>query len=542
MANWATYNKQLLINIRFAVIRLSKSLFLGVNRNTVSIVSFVLIVIMSFLGPDSALANNLSISNAIITGQNSTNGTANIQFDISWDNSWRNTTNHDATWVFAKYSIDNGASWNHATLELAGTNPSGTSIGSGTAINIIVSTDKVGAFIERSEEGNGNVSIETIKLVWDYEADGLADQDSARVQVFGIEMVYIPSGSFSVGDLATSSASLQQGSADSDAWQILSPLGVTVSNAASNAFYYKSGGNAGEDSNGATFTIPASFPNGYGAFYSMKHEVTEGLWTSFFNTLTTTQQLNRDITNAVGKNTDGILHRNTISWISGNASSSRPDRACSFLSWMDSCAFADWAGLRPLSELEFEKMARGIGVASVAGEYAWGSTSIAESTTFSGLEDGSETVVDEDANAHYNSTTLLNGDGGAGPIRSGIYATSTSTRTQAGAGFYGVMELSGNLWERVVTIGNSNGRNFSASHGDGELALENNYEGNATNVDWPGIDPTSSRGITGAAGSGFRGGAWSTSETTLRSSDRQDAAKTDSSRNASYGFRAARSV
>jgi hypothetical protein len=543
MAKLAIYNNILIVRtIRFLSNIAITRLFLVGKRNSVSIVSFALMVAFIIFSPNSALANNLSITNAQISGQNATNGTADIQFDIAWDNSWKNTTNHDATWIFAKYSIDSGASWHHATLELAGTNPNGTGVGSGTAINLIVSTDKVGAFVQRSDEGNGGVSVESVNLVWDYDGDGLAADDTARVQIFGIEMVYIPAGSFSAGDLATSSAALQQGSADSDAWQVLSPGAVTVSNATSNAFYYKSGGNAGEESDGATFTIPAVFPNGYAAFYSMKHEVTEGLWTSFFNTLTATQKLNRDITNAIGKNSDSLVNRNTLAWVIGSATSLRSDRSCSFLSWMDSCAFADWAGLRPITELEFEKMSRGIGVAAVSGEYVWGSTTIAESTTFSGIEDGAESIIDEGANAHYNSTTLLNGDAGSGPLRSGIYATSTSTRVQAGAGFYGVMELSGNLWERVVTIGNANGRIFSGSHGDGELGTENNYEGNATNLDWPGIDATSSRGITGATGSGFKGGAWSSSATQLRASDRQDAAKNDSSRNASYGFRAARSA
>ena len=45
------------------------------------------------------------------------------------------------------------------------------------------------------------------------------------------------------------------------------------------------------------------------------------------------------------------------------------------LSWPDLCAYADWAALRPMTELEYEKACRGPNN-PVLGEYAWGNTSI----------------------------------------------------------------------------------------------------------------------------------------------------------------------
>lgn len=35
-----------------------------------------------------------------------------IEFNLSWDNSWKsnNPKNHDAAWIFAKYSLD-GSTW-----------------------------------------------------------------------------------------------------------------------------------------------------------------------------------------------------------------------------------------------------------------------------------------------------------------------------------------------------------------------------------------------------------------------------------------------
>jgi len=46
---------------------------------------------------------------------------------------------------------------------------------------------------------------------------------------------------------------------------------------------------------GQAFTIPATFPNGYHAFYLMKYEISEGMWTEFIMSLTESQKLNRDI-------------------------------------------------------------------------------------------------------------------------------------------------------------------------------------------------------------------------------------------------------
>ena len=46
-------------------------------------------------------------------------------------------------------------------------------------------------------------------------------------------------------------------------------------------------------------------------------------------------------------------------------------RPCNHLCWADAVAFAAWAGLRPMTELEYEKACRGPGYAH-HGELAWG--------------------------------------------------------------------------------------------------------------------------------------------------------------------------
>jgi formylglycine-generating enzyme required for sulfatase activity len=189
-----------------------------------------------------------------------------------------------------------------------------------------------------------------------------------------------------------------------------------------------------------------------------------------------------------------------------------------------------------MTELEYEKACRGA-EAVVAGEYAWGNTDINKQTGHTGVDgSGHETATPGDANANFAK-------GINGPVRNGIYAaTSAGSRPQAGASFYGVMELSGNVWDRVVTLGKSKGRKFTGTHGDGHLVTTAGFEGNATNEDWPGIDANAGRGVTGAEGSGFRGGAWTENASLLRLADRACAATPDGKRLNNYGFRGARTA
>lgn len=493
-------------------------------------------------GASPVLANNLNVTNAQIVSRDADAGTVNVRFDLSWENSWRNRNNRDAVWLFIKYSTDNGASWDHAKLKTAGVNPSGVSVGAGTPISLTVPADRNGAFAERSLDGNGTVSVSGAELVWDFAANGLTVSHTARVKVIGIEMVYVPEGPFFAGDQAASTAAFRQGSADNDPWAIASSAAFNVTNAVSDGYYYASAGNPGESGAGESFTVPAAFPKGHAAFYLMKHEVTEGLWATFFNTLSAAQKINRDVTSADGKNSDAMVQRNAFEWSSGAGVSDRENRAMTFLSWMDGCAFADWAALRPITELEFEKAARGKEVEAVAGEFVWGNQTIAAADAIAGPEEGTETVTTENANANYGAQSFAGGDGAQGALRAGIFATQQTGKTQAGAGFYGAMELAGNAAERTVTVGHPAGRSFVGSHGDGRLTTLTNYEGNATNSDWPGVDTDLARGVTAAEGSGFRGGSWADASDRLRTSDREAAARTDASRQGAYGFRAGRTA
>ncbi len=70
------------------------------------------------------------------------------------------------------------------------------------------------------------------------------------------------------------------------------------------------------------------------------------------------------------------------------------------------------------------------------------------------------------------------------------------------------MEMSGNLIERPVSLGNTTGRLFDGLHGDGELSVN----GNGDVSTWPGI---SGGEITGANGSGMKLGSFNMNSTIL---------------------------
>lgn len=488
--------------------------------------SLIVITCITFIVP--AEANHLRLDGFEVVDMDQALNRITYKCDIKWDNSWRNSTNYDAVWVFLKYSTDGGQTWYHASMSSMGTNPTGFQVPSG--FEAIVPADKKGFFLQRTDFNSGNVNASEVKFVWDYSQDGLSDEVATAAntinKIFGIEMVYIPQGAFYLGDGNSSSdARFIQGSSDNDPWYISSENPITTTNLASDGFYYQSAGAIGENASASVFLVPSSFPKGHQAFYQMKYELTEGQWVSFFNTLTAAQKNKRDITAAAngGKGSDNVVNRNTVSWDSSEptsvATTLRSDRPMTYLSWADMAAYADWAALRPMTEMEFEKAARGKDIVPVADEYAWGTTSY--NTAEPGEiypdtdENGEEVLTDGSANINRNSLGWTSGDGRSGgiangqtgPVRVGIFARPTTNRVTSGAGYYGTMELSGNLHEMVVSLGNSEGRKFLGTHGDGSLSGLSSYEGNATNTDWPGINAADpARGVTGTVGTGYRGG------------------------------------
>ena len=456
----------------------------------------LLAILTAFVLTVTLIANNTSISNVRLTGKNSGSQYILVQFDISWENSWRRSSapnNWDAAWVFVKYRVGGGA-WQHAWLNESGhTAPSGSSIDPGLltpgATFNATTNPGLGAFIYRSADGNGTNDFTGVQLRWNYGANGVADDAVVEVSVFAVEMVCVPAGAFTVGSGGTETGSFTNGPWSSGATlhlSIANENALTVANSAGNLWYTSTSADIGDRAG----PIPATFPKGFNGFYCMKYEISQQQYVDFLNALTQTQATARKY----NKPTPNYRYEITGSAV-GSYATINPYVACNYLSWMDGAAYTDWAGLRPMTELEFEKACRGAAT-PVAGEYAWGNTTATAAKNITNGGANNETTNTSGANAVFNDPPYDQ----TGPMRTGVFATGSTTRVQAGSTYYGIMEMSGNLWERTVTVGNATGRAYTGDHGNGALSAA----GYADISTWPGYVTSE---VTGATGSGLRGGS-----------------------------------
>ena len=400
-------------------------------------------------------ANNINVTNVSVV--NVSGGAAEIQFDISWSNSWafteivsgKNITNHDAAWVFIKFR--SGAEWKHAWL-------SATGHYAPTGARIDVASNggdtNVGAFIYRSADGFGGLSLSGVRLKWEFSKNGVLKTNNIDISVQAIEMVYIPECSFYIGSGGDENSHFYKYPNSTDPYYITNSTAINIGQNTDELYYASGGGDH-------VGPIPSAFPNGYKAFYCMKYEITQGQYTKFLDYLPSGYDY-QHYPNKYGQ------ARHTINLVDGNFVVDTPDRACNWLSWSDVCAYCDWAGLRPMTELEFEKACRG-SLFPIQKEYPWGDTTLTHLDYYDGVDgSGTETAFPTNANCHsyyYHSTDTIR----YGPARAGIFARSGTTRHQAGAGYYGVMELGGNVYEQAVSVGYTQGRAFNGCHGDGYL-------------------------------------------------------------------------
>ena len=500
--------------------------------------------------PSPALANAVETTSVTLTGQNASDNYTYIQFDIGWNYSWHDGVNWDAAWVFVKYK-ETGGVWNHATLSATDSHHSVTTT-NGVAATIDAASDGMGAFIYRTNTGHGTNNWDRVKLRWNYGTDGVADDAIVYVKVFAIEMVYIPERSFSLrnGESDNLLSNFNSGNTiGSEAEIVENTIQWSVESDWCGALDPGADPYTARPNNGGNAALCAGYPKGYQAIYCMKYGLSQRQYAEFLNTLTATQATNR-YPNHEGDNRHYITKVGDTYGCDANSNDILNESddgewtACNYISWSDGLAYADWAGLRPMTELEYEKICRGPEAAG--DEYAWGNTSVAGSAYTISNDNQADAFIsaasyadDPNGNASYATT-----DGALdGPLRCGIFATATSTRAEAGASYYGVMEMSGNLYERCVTVAKycyggdslswnheTNAGDFDGLHGDGSLT----DAGYANVARWP--SPTATSGYT-TYGSGRRGGGWSGPESDLRVSGRLDAALPDACRRHHYGFR-----
>ncbi len=446
-------------------------------------------------------ANNLTITNISVPS------TTTIQFDIAWDNSWNiSGVSYDAVWIFVKAQDCAGsATWDHADVSTTGGDHSVT----GGVLQVDAVTDGKGVFIRRSTAGTtGNISTATVILTF----QNTYVIANTNYEVFGIEMVYVGQDTFVVGDGSSSDAESNSSFGNNGA------VGsYTISSEGQIPQDDLRVDKSGDGAVTAHANIPAAFPKGYDAFYCMKYEISQSQYVSFLNLLDFNQQASRTAVSpasAVGtlamtdasnpnRNSIEIATTGSISTpaVYGNdlnanntfdESADGGDIACNYLSWNDLIAYLDWAALRPMTELEFEKAARGTNSA-VLTEYPWGSTTINQAVTSAISNSGQASEVStstSDGLSAYNggSSTSL------GPFRVGFAATSITGRTGAGASFYGILDLGGNVSEQVYWAGYYNGGRFGSSYtgvlGDGAI----NALGNADATNWGTVSDSMVRG------------------------------------------------
>ncbi|WP_338813144.1 SUMF1/EgtB/PvdO family nonheme iron enzyme [Bernardetia sp. Wsw4-3y2] len=491
---------------------------------------FLLIIGSIFLIhiPTNSFANNVKVENLYITENNF------LECTIKWENSWffnkelttasENSSStqkkdfifKDGVWCFLKIRT-NDYTWKHIYLSENDIfiNQNTTQVPD-TELETV--EDKGGFFLSSiiQEEKNGisQTSI-SIKL-----PDEIKNQFGVYdIALYAVEMVWVDEGSFFVGDGVSSQNALRKATQTNDSTDIKpflihSENEILVGTDQGNLY-----GNNGKEEF-ANSTIPTTFPKGYDGFWIMKYEINQNQYTDFLNTLTFKQQLNRtanspesDIATSALITSSNALRNSIFIKEKGNENLNIPAiyevregkyRACNWLNAEDVAAFLDWAALRPITELEFEKAARGV-TNPIKGEFSWGTPYILDANTIQNDGTESETVselanvTDSAGLATYNSGIEINQLNGV--LRNGFGAKgsdfSTSNfelRLQAGASFWGVMELSGNVWEYCVKINNQSSLSFERNHvGNGFLDENGNVDFLSFNV----ID-------------GFivRGGAW----------------------------------
>lgn len=412
------------------------------------------------LGSSNSFASNVSITTVSATA------TA-VTFTISMKYSWNvvgvagSPNNWDAVWVFVKYNDCSGAStpnWKHLNLSTSNVH---TVTGGSGVLQADPVTDGVGVFIRRTAAGsNGSTAITgTVTLTF---ASALATANY-QFKVFGIEMVSVPTADFQVGDGSSN------GRFNS----------ITITSAMQTAGIPTASTTLGGTGTLAG-TLPAAYPMGTNKFYCMKYKITSLEYLDFLNTLTYDQQAVYHQQGAPNNAPGSLINTSgspSISIVTSGNASTIPKIPATYTTltsasvaiydwdWKTYLAYLDWAGLRPMTEMEFEKACRGT-LARIADEHATGTT--------------------------YTS--------------SGNSPSATSTRAAAGATYYGILQMSITPHELIVNTtdqATAGGSAFTGALGNGALTSA----GLADAVNWP--DNTNTSGGGGRkAGRIVYGGVW----------------------------------
>ncbi len=356
--------------------------------------------------------NNLAISGVTLYGATSA-GLASIGFTIAENNvstgvSANLAAYNTADWIFVKFSTAAGAdgTWNHATL-------TGGTVDAGATLT--AASDNKGVFLNHTAISAYWTAGTTV--TWNMAADGVA-LSKVRVKVFVISMVKVPTGSFVYNVLNYGGATFNNYTAGGS-------LSATITNA---------GLATGTGSNNLPLNAPVGWPNGYNSFYIGRYEVTQGQYADFLNAVHSSTAA---LLNIIGQ---GMTNTGTYPNIYAAVDPNMPRY---YSSIGDIWSYLSWAGLRPPTEMEFEKAGRDL--SPDARPYSWGSAvppaSPWVSTYYTAPNEG---VVRSRVYANYYQM--------AGPLDVGRYMSGDVYRTAAetGASPWGIADLTGNVAEFVL--------------------------------------------------------------------------------------------
>jgi len=368
---------------------------------------------------------NVRIENVTVAPRDAR--TAILRFNIAWPDSWRDKTNHDAAWVFFKVRAEGKADWQHARLAADKVlNPTGYGHEKGgTPLDFIVPDGDdgfTGMFVRRAEEGKGALSARGVTAIWDLTASKRIARNLKGVSIrpFAIQMVYVAEGPFCLGSGGAELNGFYQYTDGSQAtlpYRVTSAGAIPTGRQKGRLWVRMRKGDMPADGG----EIPARFPNGHAAFYCMRYAITMAQYAEFLNTLPPAQAEAR----YPGPRWKRAGEPPDCTYSAEETGGRNMGPGAHGLSWADGVAFAAWAGLRPMTELELEKALRG----------------------------PREPAPDEVGSSYWHVGGFDTWDWHA---------------------FKGASHS-----ERAVTVGNAAGRKFAGTHGRGTLALP---------ADWPQDD------------------------------------------------------
>ena len=132
-----------------------------------------------------------------------------VKLTLSWNNSWRNEKNYDAAWLFLKYVGPSyqQTGYRHAKLMTNGHRLLMNHIAGSPNPTFEIPTDQIGLFIYPSSKYRGHIRW-TIELALDTAIlrEPNFNANSRLINAFGIEMVQVPQGAFTLGEADTAAA------------------------------------------------------------------------------------------------------------------------------------------------------------------------------------------------------------------------------------------------------------------------------------------------------------------------------------------------